>query len=273
MRLGQQQAASASQSIRHGATPQMPSDFFPQRVANVTGSVASLAAQLATLQHAQKSRALEAHLASSAGDLSAASAVAATSSSSAAMNMRDLSCAPHARTSASGQQENESRASSGIHTSRVSSGALPPKAQSDPAVARSATSETDPTPRSRQVRQGQVRQGDAEGVHHRSVGRSRTVPSVATKATTWRSERESLRISINKVQSLHEAPASPKLVKRPKVWGAKPFAHSTLPETYENRSAGAIKERIEKKLARMFGSSQADRPKSLQERKNAFRTV
>jgi len=115
----------------------------------------------------------------------------------------------------------------------------------------SAEKDNNPTPHSargdRQVRQG----GSAKD----NMGRSRMLPA---KAAAWRSERESLKIAITKVQQLKQEPMSPKIVKRPKVWGNRGHGASR-PELFEDRSADAIKQRIERKLSQMFGESQGDR--------------
>jgi hypothetical protein len=76
-----------------------------------------------------------------------------------------------------------------------------------------------------------------------------------------RSEVKPSPISITKLQQLREEPQSPKIVKRAKVWGAK----VTSPERRVDAkyfssgrdalSADVIRERIDRKLAKMFFAS------------------
>jgi hypothetical protein len=77
-----------------------------------------------------------------------------------------------------------------------------------------------------------------------------------------------MKISINKVPQLKEEPASPKFQRPTKVWGkGQPLVRrSTIEESCEDRSAAAIKQRIDRKLALLFGtSSQVHRSGSLQD--------
>jgi len=68
-----------------------------------------------------------------------------------------------------------------------------------------------------------------------------------------------LQIKITKVHQLQQEPHSPKFVKRPKVWGAKSHTKRNMHNRpHMDRSANAIKERMEKRLAQMFGESQAN---------------
>lgn len=115
-----------------------------------------------------------------------------------------------------------------------------------------------PVPKSpRSSRGGQARQGAAWDASSRSSGRSRTLPA---KAMAFRNQRkEQLSISIHKVQKLESEPMSPKGAPAQKqVWGKKlqrPVSQASL---FEDRSAEAIKERIEKKLRTMFGESEGE---------------
>mmetsp|Transcript_19055 Transcript_19055/g.38495 ORF Transcript_19055/g.38495 Transcript_19055/m.38495 type:complete len:407 (-) Transcript_19055:212-1432(-) len=104
-----------------------------------------------------------------------------------------------------------------------------------------------PTPRS--ARGGQAHQGSVDG----GMGRSRTLGN--TKATSFRSKQE-LTIAISKVQQLPQEPMSPKLVTKPKVWGPA-GAMSSKTVSFQDNSAVAIKERMEKRLAEMFGKNRA----------------
>lgn len=95
------------------------------------------------------------------------------------------------------------------------------------------------------------------------------------QAAAWSSprsqRRDSLSISIHKVQQLEAEPSSPKFVTRPKVWGP-PKQNSDNGRPLEDRSADAIKERIEKKFAQMFGDSQGKRMSPAQLSKFKFRS-
>lgn len=85
-------------------------------------------------------------------------------------------------------------------------------------------------------------------------------PNSAGSGKSWRKKpKDNLSISIHKVQQLEAEPASPKFVTRPKVWGLQKSASIDQPRQVEDRSADAIKERIEKKFAQMFGHSQGGR--------------
>jgi len=117
-----------------------------------------------------------------------------------------------------------------------------------------------PTPR--RGRQREVRQGDRDNTQ-RYAGRSR---NQLAKAAEWRSQRESLKIAITKVPKLQEEPMSPKFVKSPsRVWGPSRRMRS-VPGYEEDRSAAAVKQRIEQKLIKMFGeTARLSRHSSLQE--------
>lgn len=115
---------------------------------------------------------------------------------------------------------------------------------------------TTPGSGSRGGRQGR------QGLPARQAGRSRAQPP--DKAAAWRTERDSeMRISINKVPQMVQEPASPKFVKRTKTWGGSAEDESTEPSalaSLQDRSAAAVKERIDKKLSLFFGSSQVQEP-------------
>jgi len=106
------------------------------------------------------------------------------------------------------------------------------------------------------ARGGQAHQGalvDGAG----RLGRSRN-QSVATssKAVAWRNERQSLQIHITKLHQLQQEPHSPKFVTRPRVWGRG--SKNRAGSIHLDRSAGAIRERMEKRLAQLFGESKVD---------------
>jgi len=106
----------------------------------------------------------------------------------------------------------------------------------------------EPTPRTpgSSTRKAQAHQGGAVG---HAAGRSRNGQA---KANSWRNQRDSLTISINKVAQLGGEPSSPKFVKEAKVWGN---SQARRLDKFADRSADAVRERIEKKLTRMFGDS------------------
>jgi len=93
---------------------------------------------------------------------------------------------------------------------------------------------TTPTRRSRQVRQG---------------ARSRALPA---KAAAWRNQRNSLKLSITKMQQLPEEPVSPKFVNKPKVWGARMCQPEAGPNP-KDRSIDAVKANLGNKLKKLFG--------------------
>jgi hypothetical protein len=85
-----------------------------------------------------------------------------------------------------------------------------------------------------------------------------------------------MKISINKVSQLKEEPASPKFQKPTKVWGSQNQSKgggggklyptttrkSMQNEPCEDRSASAIKARIDRKLSLLFGQSKVTRSQS-----------
>mmetsp|Transcript_154676 Transcript_154676/g.274289 ORF Transcript_154676/g.274289 Transcript_154676/m.274289 type:complete len:119 (+) Transcript_154676:186-542(+) len=97
-------------------------------------------------------------------------------------------------------------------------------------------------------------------VYHAITSDDEASPNSAweSTATAWRSQRKEFGISIHKIQQLEAEPSSPKFVTRPKVWGP-PKENRDNSRQLEDRSADAIKERIEKKFAQMFGESQGKR--------------
>lgn len=114
----------------------------------------------------------------------------------------------------------------------------------------------DRTPRS--ARGGPAHQGSASEGQGPGQGRSRNSQS-ASKAAAWRSQRQPLTIAITKFQSLPLEPFSPKWVKCTKeaTWG--PEFRSVAHQSFQDRSAESIKERMEKRLTQMFGTSKHDR--------------
>mmetsp|Transcript_75842 Transcript_75842/g.190820 ORF Transcript_75842/g.190820 Transcript_75842/m.190820 type:complete len:483 (+) Transcript_75842:216-1664(+) len=106
------------------------------------------------------------------------------------------------------------------------------------------------------ARGGQAHQGTAmEGAGR--LGRSRNQPAATSpKATAWRNERQSLQIHITKVHQLQQEPHSPKFVTRPRVWGRG--SKNRVASMHLDRSAVAIRERMEKRLVQLFGESQKD---------------
>jgi len=119
-----------------------------------------------------------------------------------------------------------------------------------PALAKAAKElpDSDLSSRARQVRQGQLRQVDSEAAQR---GRSRNSPKIVTCS----SRRPSLDIHITKVLQLQEAPASPKFVTRSQVWGKerRKLGRQASPSPEQDCSAEAIRERVERKLAELFG--------------------
>jgi len=115
-----------------------------------------------------------------------------------------------------------------------------------------------------------VESGSKESRYGRGAAQARQRPSAgATESHAGRTRpvkraNVNLHIAISKVGKLKAEPVSPKVVPRAQeVWSRRPSDLSSgtrLPskvgEASADRSADAIKERIEKKLNLMFGSSQ-----------------
>lgn len=174
-----------------------------------------------------------------------------------------------AHTSGPTDQTTAAASAPGVESSDQAATSDPPR-QSNPCSVSPAKhskerSTKEPTPRTpgSSTRKAQAHQGGAVG---HAAGRSRNGQA---KADSWRNQRDSLTISINKVAQLGGEPSSPKFVKEAQVWGksqkrnaasnAATGNKSASPSRFDNRSADAIRERIEKKLMKMFGDARPNR--------------